>query len=145
MKCSGTEIICACSKSHKQLSNAKKSQHQKFSTFFPDNDVHQKPKRKRESVSDVCCPFFIKIGPIQKFGTSKANRQVRITSVFFQHNHPLRKDALIEAKRQSHQYYILTEVCLTLISLSRYGPIPTKVLRGYMQDQYPPTQKSPPP
>jgi len=142
VKCSGTQIICACSESHKQLSNAKKIQHQNSSTFFPDNDVQQKPTRKRESAPDVRCPFFIKVGPIWESGTSKANRQVRITSVFFQHNHQLRKDAIIEAKCQSHQYSIPAEVCLTLISLSRYGPIPTKMLRGYMQEQYSPTQKN---
>ena len=86
VKCSGTEIICACSKSHKQLSIAKEIQHQKTSTLFPNNDGYQKPKRKRESTSDARCPFFIKIGPIWKSGDSKANRHVRITSVFFQHN-----------------------------------------------------------
>ena len=61
---------------------------------------------------------------------------------FSEHNHALRKDALIEAKRQTFQHFIPANVCLTLISLSRYGPTPTKVLHGYMQEQFPDSKKN---
>ena len=139
IKLHGTTISCCCSLSSKQKAAKAKEHCQSSSTFAELESA--KSMRNRESLSQINCPFFIKVSPKKVQGSSRETQRVRITAVCFQHNHPLNKDTVISSRMGCHQYSIPLQACITLVSLSRHGPIPTITLRGYLQDLYPTTVK----
>ena len=140
LKFDGTTIHCACSLTAKQKKKqAQTIQEDRSNLFLPHGD--DSSKRKRESQSSICCPWFLKYSRISnRGGQGKADTPVRVTQVNFEHNHTLSKEMIIRAKRQCHQYTVPLPSCIEIMKLSKHGPIPIQILRGYMQDLYPNTQ-----
>ena len=89
--------------------------------------------------------MHIKYSPLIRYvkgdGISRAEREVKVTSMNLEHNHGLNKGMLIKAKRSTHQYAISLEVAKKIMEMLDSGPLPTKTLRSFLQKQVPNTMK----
>ena len=132
LRYSGWQIFCACGKSHQQL---------KSNDDPLTSDLGSGSKRKRANVSDLECPFFISaspvIRPVAKDGISKKDRVCKVTGMELDHNHPLSKKMLVQAKQATKKYTIAPTVLRKIMEMMESGPLPTKTLRTFMQKQYP--------
>ena len=106
-----------------------------------DLDPFPMKKKRRDAISDIECPMNVKWSNITRAvkgdGIAKANRPVKVTSTFLEHNHNLNKKFLLKSKIAAKEYSISIPVARKILEMMDSGPLPTKTLRCFLQKQVP--------